>query len=343
MLNVGIIGTGVIAKSHADAIAMLPELCLTAVSEIDAAKGNAFAAEHKCRCYTDYHQMLMHDSLDAVGVCLPHHLHFEAGMAVLNAGVHLLMEKPMANTVAECDRLIQKAAEKNLKIVVGQTHRHYAALIMAKRLLDEGKIGKLTMIVDTIYGYYNWEKRTSWFLDPVKCGGGPLMNTGPHQIDHLLFLAGAEPVYLRACVGHNRKEYQVESDIMAYVEFANGVAASLILCQGYAFKDGQVILRLIGTKGMMEINPWGNIQLSQGETTQEITCEFRAGYDGEWQDLAKAITQDRRPGCDGEYGRNVVALIEAIYRSGREHTSIVLSTDAKCKDAKKTATVPMEV
>ena len=330
MLSVGIIGTGNIAKSHADALGNLSDLLrLTAVSEIDVAKGEAFAAERKCKAYSDYREMLSKESLDAVAVCLPHHLHFDAGMAVLEAGCHLLMEKPMANTVAECDKLVQKAAEKNLKIMVGQTHQYYAALIMAKRLLQEGRIGKLTMIVDTIYGYYNWENRIPWFLDPAKGGGGPLMNTGPHQIDHLLYLAGADPVYVRACVGHNRQEYKVESDIMAYVEFANGVAATLLLCQGYTFKTDQICLRLLGTQGMMEIDPWGNIQISHGATTEEVVCEFVTGYEGEWQDLASAITRNTSLGCDGEYGRSVVALIDAIYRSGRESKSITLSSGEK--------------
>jgi predicted dehydrogenase len=339
MLKVGIIGTGNIAKSHADALATLPELKLIAVSEIDQTKGESFAAERQCTWYADYHQMLRQESLDAVAVCLPHHLHFEAGMAVLNAGRHLLMEKPMANTVEECDALVAKAAEKNLKIVVGQTHQYYTALQEAKRLLQEGAIGQLTMIIDTVYGYYNWEKRLPWFLDPAKGGGGPLMNTGPHQIDHLLYLAGAEPVYVRAAVGHNRPEYQIESDILAHIEFANGVAASLLLCQGYTFKTDQICLRLIGTKGMMEIDPWGNIDLSQGATTQQISCSFAAGYDREWQDLATAITQGSKPGCDGVYGRNVVALIDAIYRSGREGKSIEFSGCAKRDQGHKPAKV----
>ncbi len=325
MLNVGIIGTGNIAKSHADAIGTLPNLRLAAVSEIDVKKGEAFAAERKCNFYSDYRQMLGKESLDAAAVCLPHHLHFDAGMAVLNAGCHLLMEKPMANSVAECDELVRKADEKGLKIVVGQTHQYYSSLIMAKKLLQEGKIGQLTMIVDTVYGYYGWEKRAPWFLDPAKGGGGPLMNTGPHQIDHLLYLAGADPVFVRASVGHNRKDVKVESDIMAYIEFKNGVAATLLLCQGYTFKTDQIVLRLIGTQGMMEIDPWGNIQLSQGATTSEIVCEYVPGYEREWQDLESAITENHKPQCDGEYGKKVVELIDAIYRSGRQGESILLS------------------
>jgi predicted dehydrogenase len=327
MFNVGIIGTGTIAKSHAEAIAKMPNLHLAAVSEIDQKKGGDFAAAQKCRFYSDYRQMLSQESFDAVAVCLPHHLHFEAGMAILEAGCHLLMEKPMANSVEECDRLVKKADEKGLKILVGQTHQYYSALIKAKSLLQEGKIGSLTMIVDTVFGYYNWEKRTPWFLDPVKGGGGPLMNTGPHQIDHLLLLAGAEPVFVRACVKHNHKGAKVESDVMAYIEFKNGVAASLLCCQGYTFKTDQIVLRLIGTEGMMEIDPWGNIQLSQGATTNEIVCEFVPGYEREWQDLVTAIAENRKPNSDGKYGRNVVALIDAIYRSGREDKSIILSKD----------------
>lgn len=318
MLKVGIIGTGVIAGIHADAIQKNSDLTLVAVSDIDVKKGEAFAAERTCRFYRDYGQMLKQESLDVAAVCLPHHLHGEAGLAVLAAGCHLFMEKPMANSVAECDTLIQEASRKRLKLLVGHTHQYFPSLKTARRLLAEGAIGQLTMIVDTVFAYYGWERRRPWFLDPVQGGGGPLMNTGPHQVDHLLFLAGADPVGVNAAVKHNRTGIKVESDILAHVEFANGVVASLILCQGYAFKNDQVILRLIGTEGMMEVDPWGNVQLAQGSETREIACSGVPGHEAEWQDMAAAILRDAAPQCDGAYGRKVLVLIDAIYRSGRD-------------------------
>ena len=322
MLNVGLLGTGAIAHIHADAIRKIEGLSLAAASDVDLGKGQAFAAEKKCRFYCDYHQMLKQERLDIAAVCLPHHLHLEAGLAVLEAGCHLFMEKPMANSVAECNRLLQKAREKGagqkIKLLVGQTHQYIPSLKMARRLQTEGKIGRLTLIVDTIFGYYNWEKRPSWFLDPLQGGGGPLMNTGPHQIDHLLFMAGADPVFVKAGVKHNRAGVKVESDILAYVEFANGVVATLLLCQGYCSKNEQCLLRLIGTEGMMEIDPWGNVQLAQGSETREIVCEGVPGHEAEWRDLAEAIAKDVSPQCDGEYGKKVMVLIEAIYQSSRE-------------------------
>jgi predicted dehydrogenase len=266
--------------------------------------------------------MLKESKLDIVLVCLPHFLHAPVGLDVLESGRHLFIEKPMANTVAECDQLIAKAKAKGLKIMVGHTHQYYSSLRTARELLDKGEIGRLTMIVDTINAYYNWEKRIPWFLDPAKSGGGPLMNTGPHQIDHLFYLTKSRPVRVDAAVEFNREGMAIESDLSAMIRFENGVVVTLLLCQGYMPKTAEVSVRLIGTKGMMEVGPWGNIQLAQGDQTREIVCEQVDGLELEWREILAALKENRNPITDGTYGRNVVALIDAIYRSGREKRPI---------------------
>lgn len=325
MLDVGIIGAGTIANTHADAIIKNKGLRLNSVSEIDIKKGEKFALEKKCKFYRDYQEMLKKEDLDIAAVCLPHHLHYEAGMAALKSGCHLLMEKPMARSVKECDQLIKTAKTKKLKLMVGQTHQYYSSIRKARQLLTQGKIGNLKMVVDTIYAYYGWEKRKPWFLDPIQGGGGPLMNTGPHQIDHLLYFSNSRPVYVRSVVMNNRKKAKIESDVAAYIEFKNGVSAVLLLCQGYVPKTSEVSVRLIGDKGMMEIDPWGNVQLSAADKTKEIICSQDSGYAAEWEELLSAIKNNRVPVTDGQYGKKVVALIDAIYRSSRENKSITLS------------------
>ena len=150
------------------------------------------------------------------------------------------------------------------------------------------------------------------------------MNTGPHQVDHLLHFAQSHPVYVKACVGHNRGGVAVESDVAAFVEFANGVTANLLLCQGYKPQTAEVALRLIGTAGLLEVNPWGHVQLSQNGETKEFPCENIPGFEFEWQEMLAAIREDREPQTNGAYGRQVVALIDAIYRSGRERRAIIL-------------------
>ncbi len=114
MLKVGLIGTGTIGFSHAGAINKMEEISLAAVSDIGEAKGRHFASEVKCDAFfTDYRQMLSDVDLDVVAVCLPHFLHAPVGLDVLESGRHLFVEKPMANTVAECDKLIDKALEND--------------------------------------------------------------------------------------------------------------------------------------------------------------------------------------------------------------------------------------
>jgi len=150
------------------------------------------------------------------------------------------------------------------------------------------------------------------------------MNTGPHQIDHLLYLSKSRPVRVSACVQKNREGMAVESDLSALIQFENGVTATLVLCQGFAPKTAEVSIRLIGTKGMMEVSPWGNVQLAQGNQSREIPCKQVDGMEMEWREVLLALKERRNMATDGEYGKNVVALIEAIYRSGSEKKPVEL-------------------
>ncbi len=323
MFSVGIIGAGVIAKSHADTIMKNKKLHLKSVSEIDMKRGKKFASERHCKFYRDYGEMFKKENLDITVVCLPHHLHYEAGIAVLESGCHLFLEKPMANTIKECDRLIRKARKQDLKLMVGQTHQYLPSLRKARHLLDKGTIGRLNMIADTIISYYGWENRKPWHLDPAKGGGGPLMNTGPHQIDHLLYLTNSPPVYVKSRVRNNRKGIKVESDIMAFIEFKNGVSAILMLLQGYSPRTRDYSIRLIGSRGMIEINPFGNIQLSQSNKSKKLICnQSSSGFELEWKEFIDSIESNRDSLTNGEYGRRIVALIAAIYKSAREERSI---------------------
>src|SRR5262249_53045354 len=99
-LRIGIIGTGVVAAKHADAYRQNAKCAITAVAETVTAKGEAFAARYGTTLYADYHELLQAGVVDAVSVCVPHHLHCDATVAAARAGVHILLEKPIANTLA---------------------------------------------------------------------------------------------------------------------------------------------------------------------------------------------------------------------------------------------------
>ena len=276
MYRVGITGAGIISGAHVDAIKNLHgRVTLTAVAEINQEVGEKFAKEHDCAFYTNYDDMFQKESLDIACCCLPHGLHYEVGKAALKAGLHLFMEKPMCITTAQCDELNKMADERRHFIMVGHTHQYLAPLLKAKEFINMGKIGQLVIIQTEIIEYYNWENRQPWHLDPELGGGGVLMNTCAHQLDHLLFFAESSVKSVRAIVTANRQGIKVDSDICAIIEFKNGIIGNLTTLQGYRTDEPSSInCRLIGTVGAIRLYCFGkSIVLACGSHREEIQLD----------------------------------------------------------------------
>jgi phthalate 4,5-cis-dihydrodiol dehydrogenase len=128
MLGVGILGAGFFGAFHARAIAAIPEVRIVAVCAEELTLAEAFAAEHGGKPYGDWRAMLDDKSIDAVAITAPHHLHCQLAVAALEAGKHVLLEKPMALSVAECSRIMASAETSRRKLMVGADHALRLAL-----------------------------------------------------------------------------------------------------------------------------------------------------------------------------------------------------------------------
>lgn len=320
MFRIGIIGAGAIAKLHAEAIKKFPDRAkLVAVADIDKEAGNNFAKENHCIFYPDYEKMLYSEKMDIVCCCLPHGLHFAAGKAVLGAGLHLFMEKPMCKTAAECMELNDLAINKGRMIMVGHSNQYFATLLKAKVLIREGKIGYLNIIQTEWLDYNDWEHRKSWHIDP-KMGGGVLMNASPHQMDHLLFFAESPVTSVEARVALNRPGIGVSSDICAFIRFANGITGVLTTLSGYKTDEpSSFICRLIGTRGAIKFNIFEEkIILAYADQREEIQLDSGLfGLSLEWWEFFNSVQQNHSPRTDGKYGYDIVRLSELIVESSR--------------------------
>ncbi|OGV31045.1 MAG: hypothetical protein A2020_00220 [Lentisphaerae bacterium GWF2_45_14] len=326
IMNIGIIGTGTITGNHITGLGLIPEKArIAAVCDVNLDAAKAAAAPLGVPVYSDYKEMIKNEKLDIALICLPHFLHCPVGLDVLNSGLHLFIEKPMAISTAECKTLIEAAKKNGKDIFVGQTHQYRSVFAKAKEMVKTGVIGELKMIVTEVIAYYNWENRKAWFLDPKKAGGGALFNTSPHQADHLLYLVDSPITKVKASVAALRPGQVVDSDTVAFMDYANGVQGIFMVFQGTKMEDpARLKIKLLGTEGTIQFNPFGNeIELAKLDKVEKIQTDpdlnpFRA----EWTEFIEAIASGRRSRTDAAYGYNVVALLEAMVKSSNTRSEV---------------------
>ena len=187
MLGVGILGAGFFGAFHARAIAAIEDIRVVAVCAEYQALADSFAAEHGGKPYGDWRAMLADRAVDAVAITAPHHLHCELAVAALAAGKHVLLEKPMALSVAECGRIIAAAQTSRRKLMVGQIMHFVWPCLVARGILDRGELGKPVTGSSSLKKIWMESNRRGWHLDPAT-GGGMLMTAGIHALDQLVWL-----------------------------------------------------------------------------------------------------------------------------------------------------------
>jgi predicted dehydrogenase len=188
-LRVGVIGFGYMGKLHARAYESLPITRLVAVA--DANEANLSDLPPSLHGYVDYRHLLNTD-LEAVSICLPTHLHYEATLEALEHGKHVLIEKPIAVTFEEASRMITTARSAGRTLFVGMTHRFYPELREAKRLIDEGAIGRIVACNDSILEHVGFLQMPGWHHDKKLGGGGMALSSGIHLVDRLRWFTGDE-------------------------------------------------------------------------------------------------------------------------------------------------------
>jgi len=223
-LGWGIVGCGVIAPWHAESVKQCPDAELVAVCDVDEPKGKAFAGKYGVAFCKDYKELVARDDVDVISVCTPSGLHGEVTIAAAEAGVHVLCEKPLEVTREKMDAMIRACREHGVKLGCIFQRRTHRASQMAKKAVEEGKLGKL-VLADAYLKYYRSQKyydsagwRGTWALD----GGGALMNQGVHGVDLLLWLVGEPVVSVYAKADHLVRNIEVEDTAVALLTFQSG-------------------------------------------------------------------------------------------------------------------------
>lgn len=329
----GIIGCGVIAPTHRAAIKDADGAKLVACCDIIHERAKAFAKESGpgVKAYRDIEDMLKQDNLEAVCICTPSGLHAEHAIMAMDAGKHVLCEKPMDVTLERIDAMIEASQRNNVKLAGVFQRRTYAGSKTVREAVREGKLGKL-VLGDCYQKYFRSHEyyasgawRATWDLD----GGGALMNQGVHGIDLLLYLMG-DVKRLSAYCRRLVRNIEVEDTAVAIVEFANGavgvIEGTTSVTPGYGcdieISGDNGTIKLKGDK----IAVWdvkgeegAHVEGEGGRgTASDPTAGLTAtGHTQHVTDLVQAIRQDREPEIPGSEARRAVEVIKAIYRSSR--------------------------
>ncbi len=348
-LRTGIIGCGKVGSFHAQAYAQLPGSQFTAVCDATRDRAEAFAAQWGVRAYTDVEQMCREAQLDVVSVCTPHPLHANPAVAAASCGCHVLVEKPLASTLADCDAIIEAGERSHVTIGTMVQRRFYRPCMRIRQAIDDGKLGRPVLGMVTMLG---WRDEDYYRSDPWRGswegeGGGVLVNQAPHQLDLLLWYMGEVDEVYGVWKNLNHPYIEVEDTAAAVVKFKNGGVGSIVVSNSqnpalygkvHIFGDNGAAAGVQTDGGAMFIAgmssitepPVNDLWTVPGEEQllprwQEEDRAFFNSVDSmhhyhtqQIQDFLDAVAQGRRPLVDAAEGRRTVELFTAIYRSTRD-------------------------
>lgn len=313
MLKVGMIGAGIIGKNHAEAIKLVDGISLVAVTDIVSDRANNFGEKYNSKPYTDYKEMIHNEKLDIALINLPHGLHKEASVFCAENGLHIVLEKPMANTSEECFEIMETVKKNKLKIMIGHIQRYIAENIKAKELINSGKYGELVSFTDVRNIDYFTDVRPKWFFDKKLAGGGIVMNYGAHSLDKIKWISDLEILNINGKVSQKLDGYGVEGDAQLLVHLSNDISGIISYCGYLTPSFNETVLYL--TRGVIKLQTGYGIWVSEGGDFEKVEIANETDpFVLMWQDFYNSIIRDEIPPVDGEYAMDIIKNIETVYK-----------------------------
>lgn len=333
----GLIGCGRVAPRHAQSLIQLPETQLVSVADIREDRARRFSAEYGAQAYTDYHDMLARPDIDAVTVCVPSGLHAQVAIDVLQAGKHVLVEKPIALNLADADRMIATARKAGLRLGVVLQNRYNSPVQQVRTLIDQGRLGKLYLGSVCV----RWYRPQSYYEDgwhgTLSMDGGALMNQSIHHLDALQWFMGpvASVYAYTATLAHTMESEDVG---VAVVRFRSGALATIEgstltwpqNLEGSVAVFGEHGSVKVGGTALSRITLWkvdGELEReAEILTGQRVDPPTVYGYSHREviHDFARALLDGREPSTPGPEARKSLALVLAIYESARTGREVQL-------------------
>lgn len=330
-LKVGVIGCGSIARRrHLLEYEANSNVEIIAVCDVVPERAEEMATQYNAKAFVDYKDLLATEGLDAVSVCLPNYLHAPVSIDALNAGYHVLCEKPMAISKEEAENMIEAAEKNDKKLMIGHNQRFVSSHQKAKELIDSGAIGKIYSF-RTTFGHpgpeaWSIDGRESWFFDKEQAFIGALGDLGVHKSDLIRYLLG-EITEVGAFVETNAKEgTEIDDNAVCIVKTENGVIGTITASWAYvAGGDNSTVIYGENAIVRLENDPVYSliVQYKNGETVNYELDKIQTNEeDGQTNThvidhFVDAIIHDKEPLINGEEGMKSLAAILAAIESNK--------------------------
>ncbi len=321
-VGMGVIGCGAIARrAHLPAL-LAAGADVVAFASRSRTSAEAAQAEASGRgdVIDDWRRVLDRDDVDAVAICTPNGLHAEMAIAAARAGKHVLVEKPIACTLADADAMVAAAAQAGVLLMTAHNLRFFAPFVAAREAVARGDVGTI-VAVRAAFGHAGpqaWAPESTWFFDPAQAGGGALIDLGIHVADLLRAVTGDDVVEVAAMTTGSATA--VEDAGMALLRFAGGATGSLHA--SWIAKPGpDHQLTIFGTDGTLHLDSGTPLTLrpTAGESHKvpppsEVVDPYAA--------FVNSVATGAPLPVTGEDGRAALAIIDAAYRAASSGVTV---------------------
>jgi predicted dehydrogenase len=319
----GMVGVGGVAGLVGPAFATTEEAQLLAVSSRDPARARSFAATHgAAQTYDRYEDLLADPNVEVIYLGTPNWMHAEQTLRALDAGKHVLVEKPMALTVADAEGMVEASDRAGRLLGVGFHLRHHPLLIELQRRLQSGAYGRIALI-QAQWGI-DMAAVTGWKVDPKRAGAGSIMGLGVHLVDLMLWLTGQDVRTVIARADGPSDRYPVEFLTLGVLEFDDGTLGQITCSRRLPHSRNHLTVYTSGARltaeGAISMRGEGELLIEQNGIEERVDMPLPNPYGAEIAAFSQAVRTGTPFAASGRDGLSVVkvttAMIEAA-RSGR--------------------------
>lgn len=329
-LKIGVIGCGSIAQfRHLSEYSTNENVEIVAVCDIVEDRVNETAERYNAKAYINYEDLLADETIDAVSVCLPNYLHAPVSITALNAGKHVLCEKPMATSYEEGKQMIEAASNKNKKLMIGHNQRFVSSHQKAKALIASGELGKIYSF-RTAFGHPGPERwsidgRDSWFFNKDEAFIGAMGDLGVHKTDLMRYILGEEIVEVAGFVETNaKKDTVIDDNAVCILKTESGIIGTLAASWAYtAESDNSTII--YGEKAILRLEDDPKysliVQYTMGEVVKYELGAIQTNEEGGQHTshvidhFVSAVLNDTVVPVSGEEGLKSLEVVLAVLRS----------------------------
>ena len=353
-LRTAVAGVGKVTDLHAAALSKLRESQFTAVCSSKRDKALNYASKYNIHGYTDVAEMVQKEKIDVVIICTPHPVHRAPAVAAMEAGAHVIVEKPFASSIEDCDAMLSTAKKYNRQIGVICQRRWYRPVRRVKEAIDTGKIGMPVLGTVNVLG---WRDEKYYKSDPWRGswkgeGGGVLVNQAPHQLDLIQWFMGEIDELYGIWSNLNHPYIEVDDTAIAVIKFKSGAYGNIIVSNSMkpgiygkvhihgkngasagVQTDGGAMF-IAGMSNILE-PPVNDLWTIPGEENLlekyvredsdfflSLKNPMEYFHERQIEDFLQAVLGGRKPLVTGEDGRVTVEIFTAIYWSTRDNKPV---------------------